>query len=317
MESSQSQGQRVNSTELLKGFTLLDLSYRLPGPLSTLLLSHLGAKIIKIEDQNYQDPFAAQYFPQKDSTFSHWYKELNKGKEIIRLNFESPSFEKEMEQLQRRADGMILGLPPSLQKKLGAFPKEPPHSPPMAVVELQAHSHQKRGLHDLNALALSGILKLHTQKATENILAPPFLPIAGISFGLKTALQLLAALLQVQKTRQSIFTRTFLFDSAQEVLSPLWPSALRETRERLLHNGRYPCYCLYRLGDHRYAALASVESKFWNRFCQVFDLPLKSEDRFHNETQRVFNLLSQAFLQKNAQQIEQIIQKEDLCLSLV
>ena len=54
---------------LLKGFTFLDLSHRLPGPLAGNLLGGLGARVIKIEDKKIQDPFNEGLFSKMDESF--------------------------------------------------------------------------------------------------------------------------------------------------------------------------------------------------------------------------------------------------------
>ncbi len=304
--------------DLLQDFTILDFTHRLPGPLGCLLLSHLGARILKVEDQTFKDPFIEGLFPQIDESFTHWYRELNHSKEILRLDFKSDSIKDEIQKLLHQADGVLLALPPKLKNHLGLTDQElRARQGTLAVVELAASFSHQASLHDLNALALTGLLKLHTQNATQNILPPPFLPIAGISFGAKAALDLLAALLSAQKQKSTILTKTFLFESTEEIFSPFWPKQLRETRQQFLHNGRYPCYTLYRLKDGHYAALASVEPKFWNKFCELFELKLSLEDRFHYQSDRVFQIVSKAFLKKNSQEVQILIQNEDLCLNLV
>ena len=63
----------------LDGLKIIDLSTRLPGPLSTKILRDLGANVIKIEDVHYGDSF--------NPTLAAWYRALNSDKNIVKLNF--------------------------------------------------------------------------------------------------------------------------------------------------------------------------------------------------------------------------------------
>src|SRR5690606_23910726 len=131
---------------------------------------------------------------------------------------------------------------------------------------------------------------------TEPVLDPPFLPIAGISFGHKAATDLLAGLLKARAENKAQFIESYLYESTDELLSPFWPKACRAADEmRFLHNGRYPCYSLYRLRDGHYAALAAVEEKFWQRFMECVGLNIEPALRFHFADQTVFDQLAGAF----------------------
>ena len=65
----------------LEGFTFLDFSHRLPGPLGGNILGLLGAKVIKVEDQTFRDPFIKGLFKDMDESFPAWYETLNEYKD--------------------------------------------------------------------------------------------------------------------------------------------------------------------------------------------------------------------------------------------
>ena len=67
----------------LKGLLVLDMTRVLAGPYCTMILSDLGARIIKIEPPNGDD--SREFGPLINNT-SAYFASLNRGKESIKLN---------------------------------------------------------------------------------------------------------------------------------------------------------------------------------------------------------------------------------------
>ena len=301
----------------LAGMTIIDLSHRLPGPLCGKILTDLGATVIKIEDHIFQDPFLSGLFAQFDSSFISWYENLNKGKSIQRFDFNSPEDQEKIHQLVTNADAVIMGLPHKTREKLKVTDHDLTLKKPMVVIELLASLHEKKSMHDLNALAMTGLLSLYVADHKEKIVDPPFLPIAGISFGHKAATDLLAAFIMAMKENKTQFVKTYLDQVTDELLGIFWPAADQKSgRTKFLHNGIYPCYSLYQTRDGKYVALAAVEEKFWIRFCQVFKIETEL-DRFYHQDRSLFNLISDKIHGLTQIEIAALIKDEDLCLSVI
>jgi len=79
---------------MLKGHVFIDLTHRLPGPLAGKILADLGATVIKIEDEKHKDPFLSGAFSAFDQSCENWYEELNRKRQIVRLDFKSPEARK-------------------------------------------------------------------------------------------------------------------------------------------------------------------------------------------------------------------------------
>ena len=67
----------------LKGLLVVDMTRVLAGPYCTMILSDLGARIIKIEPPNGDD--SREFGPLINNT-SAYFASLNRGKESIKLN---------------------------------------------------------------------------------------------------------------------------------------------------------------------------------------------------------------------------------------
>lgn len=274
----------------LGDFQVLDLTHRLPGPTAGHLLKEMGAHVVKVEDEAFGDPFLDGFFKEMDPSFSLWYQALNNGKDIQRFSLKDNI--PRLQEIADKSDIILMGLPPKLQKsyeldfnsiekrRLEAYNKAP-----FTLIHMTASHNLKKGMHDLNALASQRLLDLHVwemeQQGLQNTIAPPFLPIAGIGYGAIIANQALANLLKAKATGKATEETISLEESVKALWSPFYDDALQESgQKRFLHNGRYPCYNIYRLKDHGHLAVASLEPKYWQRFCELLELPLSLDDRF-------------------------------------
>ncbi len=295
---------------LPKDFKVVDLTHRLPGPTAGKIFYDLGAKVIKIEDEKFKDPFLSGLFNSSDNHFTKWYEELNSKKELIRFSFKSETAKQTLYKYLENADILLIAGPNKIYSNLGisedllssAFPN-------LTVIELKAGEGRFKNLHDLNALANAGLLDMHVESRNENIIRPPFLPIAGITFGHWVVTKSLAA-----KLAKTNWLEASLEEATENVLMPFKSSG--EGTPRYLHNGKFPCYCLYKTSDSRALGVAAVEDKFWNRFMELFELKLSMEDRF-DTSDRVFQIISRKVSSLSSSQIKDLINDEDICISLI
>jgi alpha-methylacyl-CoA racemase len=303
---------------MLKHLTILDLTHRLPGPLAGKILADMGANVIKLEDEKHKDPFLSGMFSAFDASFENWYEELNRKKKIVRLDFKAADIKEQISTYVKSADGIMLSLSPKLKIGLGLDDLSLQElRRPLAVVELEASSTHNKAMHDLNALAISGLLSLHVAQTDQAIVAPPFLPVAGIAFGQQVATQMLANIIQAQQTQQLEKSISYLHDSAESIFQPFWSQELRkQNRTKFLHNGAYPCYALYRTGDAHYVAVAAVEEKFWSELIATFDIPLPLTERFNTEAS-AFQKVAERFAKLTTIEIETKAKDKELCLSIV
>ncbi len=300
---------------MLEGITIIDLTHRLPGPLAGKILQELGAEVIKIEDEKHKDPFLSGMFSEFDRSFENWYEELNQNKKIVRLDFKSPDARKQIAGYLEEADGVLLSLSPKLKTSLGLNDENLKGE--LAVVELEASSTHNKAMHDLNALAISGYLSLHVAHENDDIVPPPFLPVAGIAFGQQVATQMLANIIASKKSKSLVKTISYLHDTAETLFHPFWSRELRKQKKtKFLHNGAYPCYCLYRCKDGNYVALAAVEEKFWSDFIATFNVPLELGKRFNTDPAS-FRIVADTFAKLTANEIEAKASDKELCLSIV
>jgi len=302
----------------LAGLKVLDLSQRLPGPLAGMLLADLGAEVVKIEDSTFRDAFLEQGLSHFDDSFVEWYGELNGKKRLMRVDFKAAETPKLIQNEIENCDIILHGLPIKIAGPLGlSIEQLKQHSRGMAVLELGASQQHKSAMHDLNALAEAGFLNLHVAGQTQSPLAPPFLPVAGISFGQQIALTALALHRQAQQDGKPAISKVFLYDEIVKVYRPFWTQKLREqNRTKFLHNGIYPCYALYRNKDGDWLAVAAVEEKFWRKFIELLKINIQESDRFSTNPE-IFRSVAQSIKALSTAELEGLLKNKDICVSLI
>lgn len=296
----------LSAKDLLSELHVVDLTHRLPGPMAGKLLVDLGAHVTKIEDTTFGDPFNGAVFSAMDDSFSQWYQQINANKKIVQL-----SFKKDIEEIRRsceKADIILMGLPPKIENALGLSDLDHTH----VSVTMTASHHKRESMHDLNVLAQLGYLNRHVQEFPKHdIIAPPFFPFAGVLFSQAIVQTALAGYIKALKESKRIQVSCALDEATKNSLHPLHVP----DQEHFLHNGRYPCYNIYRLQDG-HIALACLEDKFWHKFCDTFELELTLEQRFHDKDDSVKKMISDYFKPLTKHVVREKINHQDMCATV-
>jgi crotonobetainyl-CoA:carnitine CoA-transferase CaiB-like acyl-CoA transferase len=290
----------VYKKDLLVGVKVLDLTQRLPGPFTTKILSNLGAEVTKLSPLGKKDAFLTQ--GKVDSLFLVWYNNLNENKELEEVDFNS--------RLQAYIDESdLIVYPKGFKKDLFDFSNK--------AILIVAGGKKNTSMHDLNALASTKAFHLFTHNKKDKKVDPPYLPFAGIAFSQQMATEAVASIFKSKMQRVQVETTVYLDESVKFIFDHFWNIDIeKENRFKFLHNGRFPSYNLYRTKDDLYVAIAAVEEHFWIKFCEIFNLPLKKEDRF-DTSGTVFNELINMFGKLTLGEIVHKIGDQDICLTPV
>ncbi|NPV03898.1 MAG: CoA transferase [Syntrophaceae bacterium] len=253
---------------------VLDLSSRMPGPMCTQILADLGAEVIKIENPKMPDLFR-QFQPLVDGTGSLFHV-CNRNKKGLTLELRHPKGRKIFLALAHRADVVVEAFRPGTMDRMGlGYETLKKANPALIYCSLTAFGQTGpyclRPAHDLNLVALSGILDLLGYKD-----GPPIVPpvqISGLGGALLGAVGILSALLSRGKTGLGRAVDISLFDGVSAF------AALEMSRFMAGHplprrgltegGGGYACFNVYRTADNRYLALGCLEPQFWEAFCRV------------------------------------------------
>ena len=130
--------------------------------------------------------------------------------------------------------------------------------------------------HDLNYIALAGVLNLTGDSPTNAPVVPgvQLADIAGGSYGCVMAT--LAAVYARERTGEGQHVDVAMTDVVMPLLSVAYAShAGGQTGERgtMPLSGGLPNYGVYACSDGHYVALGTLEPKFWQKFCTLIGKP--------------------------------------------
>ncbi|WP_180899119.1 CaiB/BaiF CoA transferase family protein [Martelella soudanensis] len=268
----------------LEDVKVIDFSFHLPGPMASLILSEAGADVVKVERPGTGDelrmipPFAG------DESLS--FAMLNRGKKSVCLDLKNPRAFEMLEPLLREADVLIEQFRPGVMERLGfGYDAIRAVNPRIVYCSITGYgqtgpARMKAG-HDLNYCAETGLLSL-----SGDISGRPTVPqvtIADIAGGSYPAvMNILLALRRKDKTGAGChldisMTRNLFALQYWAVGETAFHGKPPAPSDALLTGGS-PRYAIYEAGDGRYLAAAPIEDRFWQRFCELIELPEEYRD---------------------------------------
>jgi len=271
----------------LAGLTVLDLSRLLPGPMCSLHLQDMGARVIKIEDTHAGDYTRSLGMPK--GLTSPVFHILNRGKESVSLDLSHPDGHQLLLQLVARADILLESFRPGVMKKLGlGYERLNMINPQLVMCSItgfgQTGPWANNAGHDMNYCATAGILDQSGEAG-----GPPALgnfQIADLAGGsLSAAMAILAAVVGRFRHGEGSYLDISMTDCAfANNVIPLAAMNLMGKampRGQDMLTGARPCYSLYKTADNRYMAVGALEQKFWHQLCDVLAQP-DWKTRYHD-----------------------------------
>jgi alpha-methylacyl-CoA racemase len=231
---------------VLRGLLVVDFTRYLPGPFASRELLRLGARVVRVEAPD-GDPLR--------SVAPGWDAALNAGKESVVWDLErdaglGPA-------LAARADVVLEGFRPGVAERLGIGASDLPESVVYCSITGFGAGNVRAG-HDLNYTGWAGLL-------ADTAPALPPVQVADLAGGsLFAVIEILAALLERQRSGTGAHVVVSMTHSAHRLAA----HRLRGEPERTLTGG-LACYRIYETADGRFLTVTPVESKFWQRLCEL------------------------------------------------
>ncbi len=254
----------------MSGVRVLDVTYYVPGPFASMRLAQLGAEVIKIE------PPAGDPARGMDGGLVH--KANNHGKKIIALDLKTEEGRLEMYEMVKSADVLIESFRPGVMAKLGLdYGALTSIKPDLVYCSLSGYGQTgplaRFGSHDLNYLALSGVLE--QMKDDAGCPVHPTNTFADYTGGLLAVEQILAALMRKVRTGEGVYLDIALAKALGEYQGnhdTYYNYGISECGIPAI-NGSCLNYAIYETKDGRYVTLGALEEKFWLNFCSWADRP--------------------------------------------
>ncbi|BCN40518.1 alpha-methylacyl-CoA racemase [Alicycliphilus denitrificans] len=259
------------STGPLAGVKIIELGGIGPGPFAAMLLSDLGADVLRIDRIAASDSGIAM--PEK-------FNLLHRGRRSVAMDLKKPQAVEAVRALVAQADALIEGFRPGVAERLGLGPDACMAVNPRLVYGRMTGWGQDGPLaqapgHDLNYIALTGVL--HSIGTRGGPPVPP-LNLAG-DFGggaLYLALGIVSAILEARGSGRGQVVDAAMVDGSASLMTLMYGmrAAGVWTDERgtnRLDSGA-PFYGVYETQDGLYVALASNEPRFYRETLEKLGL---------------------------------------------
>jgi alpha-methylacyl-CoA racemase len=250
----------------LTGLRVLEFVSIGPGPHCAMLLSDLGAEVLRI------DRAGGNGWPNCI---------MDRGRAVIELDIRSVAGRDTCLAAAERADVLIEGFRPGVMERLGMGPTALMSKNPRLVYGRitgwgQTGPLSKTAGHDINYIALTGALAA-IGKASE----PPTVPLNLIGdFGggsLFLAFGIMAALWERERSGQGQIVDAAIVDgvaSMMTMFTGLDPSSgVSLDRGRSMLGGAAPFYRCYRCADGLDISIGAIEPKFFATLIELTDAP--------------------------------------------
>ena len=309
----------------LEGIKVLDLTRLLPGPLATMYLADYGAEVIKIED-----PFIGDYardLEPKMEGIGVLYQLVNRGKKSMTLNLQTDEGKEIFRKLVLEADVVIEGFRPGVMARFGLdYETVSSLHPGIIYCSISGYGQEgpyaRKAGHDLNYIGFTGLLHDLLEGSKNQPVLPP-VQIADIGGGtLHAVVGILNALIGRGKSGKGTYIDVSMTDGVFPFMLPPLGYSLAATGGGMAGfnpiTGSLACYFVYKSREGRWFALASLEEKFFSRFCQVAELTHLLEDQWNLEKQdQLKKEIQDYFSSQTSEEILSVFANEDVCLTPV
>ncbi len=199
----------------LKGFRIVEIAGIGPGQYCGMLLSDMGAEVLRIERPTGGDP--GWEIPES-------FNLMNRGRFSLAVDLTSDQGRELILGLCEKADALFEGFRPGVMERLGLGPDACMARNPRLVYGRMTGWGQhgplaERAGHDANFIALSGIMEVIGEKGSGPVY-PPMLAGDLAGGGAYLAMGILAALLETSRSGLGQVIAAAIRDGAVSMLTP-------------------------------------------------------------------------------------------------
>jgi len=311
--------ERRAATGPLTGVNVVELAGIGPGPHAAMLLSDLGAEVIRLDRPEAiegSDPIVAE----------HSLNLVNRGRASVAIDLKKPAGVELALRLIARTDVLIDPFRPGVAERLGLGP-DVCHEVNSGLVYGrmtgwgQAGPWANRAGHDINYLALAGAL--HGIGAADRPPVPPLNLVADFGGGgMLLAFGVVAALFERSRSGEGQVVDAAMVDGVASLLTAIIGfRAMGEwldQRESNLLDGAAHFYRCYETRDAKYIAIGALEPKFYRQLLDRLGLdqqewPQADRQRWPELGQR----LAAVFAKRTQAEWAEVFDGTDVCFAPV
>ena len=278
----------------LKNLLVVDLTRVLVGPYCTMILSDLGARVIKVEAPEIGDD--SRKFGPFVEDYSAYFMSLNRGKESIALNLKNSDDKKIFDKILSKADILVENFKPGTLKKWGYGWEEISKKHPKLIYASasgfgQTGPLKKLPAYDMVVQGMGGLMSVTGQPNSEPTRVGT--SIGDITAGLFTAIGINAALYDRQKTGRGMFIDVSMLDCQIAILENAIARYLSKNEIPKPMGSRHPSIAPFEAFKTKdsYIIIAAGNEKLFEKLCKVLNISeVLSNEKFNTNSLRSKNM---------------------------
>jgi alpha-methylacyl-CoA racemase len=300
------------ATGPLHGVRVLEFAGLGPAPFCGMLLSDLGAQVVRITRPGGSNP--------------QFETVLDRGRRSLGLDLKKPFGIEVCRALAKSADILIEGFRPGVMEQLGLGPDTLLVDNPKLVYGRmtgwgQSGPNARAAGHDINYIAVSGAL--HAVGDAQKPI-PPLNLVGDFGGGaLYLAMGVLAGLLSAKAQGRGQVVDCAMTDGAASLMSMMFGlkanGEWREQRRSNLLDGGAPYYDTYRCADDRWVCVGALEPQFFALLLNKLQIPAAEfpEQLDRNRWPAMRARFEEIFLSKTQAQWCELLENTDACFAPV
>ena len=260
---------KSNAAGPLSGIRVLEIASIGPGPYCSMLLSDLGAEVLRIDRiETSSSPASSR------SSFMH------RGRRSVAIDLKKPGASELILKLTAEADILIEGMRPGVMERLGLGPGDVLKKSPHIVYGRMTgwgQSGPRATLpgHDINYIATTGVLAGIGQADGPPV--PPLNLVGDFGGALFLAFGLVAAAFEASKSGKGQVVDAAMVDATANMMTMMFGMLMAgkwsEERGTNVLDGGAPFYGCYETADNEYVAIGAIEPKFFSELVRLLKLP--------------------------------------------
>jgi CoA:oxalate CoA-transferase len=269
----------------LKNLLVLDLTRVLVGPYCTMMLSDLGARVIKVEAPEVGDD--SRKFGPFIKNYSAYFMSLNRGKESIALNLKNENDKKIFDKILAKADILVENFKPGTLEKWGYGWKDVCKKYPKLIYASASGFGQTGPLKELPAYdmvvqGMGGLMSVTGQPNSEPTRVGT--SIGDITAGLFSTIGINAALYDREKTGKGTFIDVSMLDCQIAILENAIARYLAKNEIPKPMGSRHPSIAPFEAFKtlDSYIIIAAGNDKLFEKLCNVLNIIEISKDKRFN-----------------------------------
>ncbi|MDC6483447.1 CaiB/BaiF CoA-transferase family protein [Candidatus Pelagibacter sp.] len=278
----------------LKNLLVLDLTRVLVGPYCTMMLSDLGARVIKVEAPEVGDD--SRNFGPFIEDYSAYFMSLNRGKESIALNLKNSDDKKIFDKILAKADILVENFKPGTLEKWGYGWKDVCEKYPKLIYASASGFGQTGPLKELPAYdmvvqGMGGLMSVTGQPNSEPTRVGT--SIGDITAGLFTTIGINAALYDREKTGKGTFIDVSMLDCQIAILENAIARYLSKNEIPKPMGSRHPSIAPFEAFKTKdsHIIIAAGNEKLFEKLCNILEISeIFNDERFNTNSLRSKNI---------------------------